>query len=162
MFGDGLEVLGFAFIRGGFQALNFSNVPTGELQAFTVGPTQAGGFDSVLADAVAPIAAVPLRAVPPSGPAAEWFRSAPLTHDLGSSYTEASRDNYFLNAPANRSVCQLDSIWPTLIISFGSLKALWFPCLLSVLGDPGRSGALRCAFCGALNAAAKDALQKSE
>ena len=46
----------------------------------------------------------------------------------------------------------VNSIWPTLILSFGPPKGPTALLACSVVGDRGRSGALRCVFCGALRA----------
>ena len=53
----------------------------------------------------------------------------------------------------------VNSIWPTLIVSFGPPTRPIAP--VAVLGDPGRSGALRRAFCGALRAERRPGLPRT-
>src|SRR5205814_4403805 len=55
----------------------------------------------------------------------------------------------------------VNSTWPTLILSFGPPGTKRSPVLLSALGGPGRSGALRRAFCGTFRAERRPGLPRA-
>lgn len=82
--------VGFGFDRGGFQAQNASFA----VQAFTVTSGGADTLDGALADAVAPVALVPLAEV--SDPVvARWFAARPLKRDVTAGYLPELADAYF-------------------------------------------------------------------
>jgi erythromycin esterase len=43
-----------------------------------------------------------LRAIPKSGPVAEWWQAAHLTRSIGAVYSEANGESYLVNAHAPR------------------------------------------------------------
>ncbi len=97
MYGADMVVFGFAFNRGGFQAIDLVG---GGLREFTVPPAPANSLDAAFAAAGIPILAVDLRGLPADGPGS-WLRSRQLTRTIGAAYDETRANLFFsdLNAP---------------------------------------------------------------
>jgi erythromycin esterase len=91
-FGEELRVFGFAFDRGEFQARDFRR--DGRLRPFRVEPAPAGSLDGQLAAAGLSLAALDLREVPETGPAARWFRAPRATQNMGAGYTDENPEWY--------------------------------------------------------------------
>jgi erythromycin esterase len=87
-FGLGLFVFGFAFERGGFQAIEWPTGTKGGLRSFEVDSAPSGSLDALLTSAGLGIAAIDLRGVPSSGPVAEWFSSPHETREVGAVFSE--------------------------------------------------------------------------
>ena len=87
--GDSLLIVGFAFNRGGFQAIEMPFSAGGGLRSFTVGPLDSGSLDATLAKAGLSVAALDLRARPATGPTAEWFDQPVETRSIGAGFSEA-------------------------------------------------------------------------
>jgi erythromycin esterase len=91
-FGEGLRVFGFAFDQGEFQSRDFRR--DGRLRRFRVEPATAGSLDGQLAGAGLSLAALDLREVPDTGPAARWFRAPRATQNMGAGYTDENPEWY--------------------------------------------------------------------
>jgi erythromycin esterase len=91
--GNDMVVFGFAFDRGGFQAIDGSSAR--ELKAFTVGPALKGSLDDALSSAGLRIAALDLRRLPTSGEVADWFATRRPTRMIGSGYIDSLGERYF-------------------------------------------------------------------
>lgn len=85
--GRQLVVLGFAFHRGGFRAVEMPMGPASKLRDFDVGPAQPGSLDATLASAGLQAAIVDLR--PASGTVAAWLDKPHATRSIGAGYGEA-------------------------------------------------------------------------
>lgn len=93
--GDDYRNLGSAFDRGGFQAL----APTFALQEFQAASGGPETLDGALAETAAPVAIVPLTALPDAGPVADWFATLPLKRDITAGYLEDFAEFYFRPIP---------------------------------------------------------------
>jgi erythromycin esterase len=85
-FGEQLRVIGFAFDRGEFQAQDAA--AEGKLRDFRVGAAPDGTLDAQLAAAGLELAALDLRAVPPSGPVADWFQTTRRMRSVAGIYAD--------------------------------------------------------------------------
>lgn len=97
-FGAAMVVIGFAFNRGSFQAIEMAT--SGEskgrgLREFTVEPAPPSSLDGTLAATGLPIFVLDLRKVPASGPVAEWFAAEQKTRSIGAVFSEASASAFF-------------------------------------------------------------------
>lgn len=88
-FGDSMVVMGFAFNRGGFQAVEMPFSAGLGLRAFTVAPLDESSLDATLARAGLSIAAVDLRTRPGQGPVADWFAGPLQTRSIGAAFSDA-------------------------------------------------------------------------
>jgi erythromycin esterase len=91
-FGEDLRTFGFAFNQGSFQALD---AQTRGLRRFRVGPAPEGSYDAVLAATGHPLAVIDLRAIPETGPVADWFSVPHATRGIGAGYSESAAE-FFL------------------------------------------------------------------
>ena len=98
MYGDQMAVFGFAFNQGSFRAVEMGK----SLHEWTVAPAPEGSLDATLAATTIPLLALDLRAIPKSGPVAEWWQAAHLTRSIGAVYSEANAENYLVNSHAPR------------------------------------------------------------
>lgn len=89
--GDDMVVFGFSFNQGSFQAYSMDR----KLTEFTVDPGPEGSLDATMAAAGLKVAAVDLRALPKSGPAAEWFAEPRGTRSIGALYNPQFAANVF-------------------------------------------------------------------
>ncbi len=96
-YGREMVVFGFAFNRGGFQAIDSIDGSGKGLRSFDVEAAPAGSLDALLASAGLAVAAVDLRALPKDGPVAAWFAEPRVTRNVGAVYVEAFATQ-FLNA----------------------------------------------------------------
>jgi erythromycin esterase len=85
-YGDDLRVFGFAFDRGEFRAIDVN--ARGKHRAFRVGAAPEGSLDHHLGFAGHERAAFDLRALPESGPAADWFGTPRPARLVGSGFAE--------------------------------------------------------------------------
>src|SRR5665213_2011650 len=74
IFGDEMVSCGFAFGQGSFRAVD---MPTGQINTFTVSPAPRGSFDATLASLDIPLFAVDLRHAP------EWFAAPHYSRQIG-------------------------------------------------------------------------------
>jgi erythromycin esterase len=100
-FGAEMVVFGFAFNRGGFQAVEMPFPSERGLRAFNVEAAPPESLDAVLAAAGLQQAAIDLRALPKDGPVAKWFAEPRATRSIGAGYGDAFAANFFAkeNAP---------------------------------------------------------------
>ena len=100
-FGSQMVVFGFAFHQGSFQAVSQSG--GGGLKNFTVPPAPEAILDTVFANAGGPLFALDLRAIPKTGPVADWFGREQRTRSLGAVYDEGNPLEYINGLVAPRS-----------------------------------------------------------
>jgi erythromycin esterase len=93
-FGAEMVVFGFAFNRGGFQAVEMPFPSVRGLRSFEVGPAPEGSLDATLAAAGLQSAAVDLRALPKEGPVAKWFAEPKATRSIGAGYADQLATNF--------------------------------------------------------------------
>jgi erythromycin esterase len=101
--GDDLRIFGFAFARGGFQAVGMGSNQGEGLRDFRVEAPPVGSLDELLDEAVRerraggePAAAwlVDLAALPADGPVAEWFAEPRRARSFGAGFDEARPDAF--------------------------------------------------------------------
>jgi erythromycin esterase len=91
LFGREQVVVGFAFNRGSFQAIQ-----TGVgLVDHSAEPAPEGSLDQVLAAANTPAFLLNLATAPGTGSVADWLASAPLSRSIGSVYSADSAQKFF-------------------------------------------------------------------
>jgi erythromycin esterase len=88
MFGPEMVIFGFAFNRGGFQAMEMPFPSATGLRSFNVDPAPDGSLDATLASAGLSIAAIDLRRLPKEGEVAKWFSEPRATRIIGAGYGE--------------------------------------------------------------------------
>jgi erythromycin esterase len=103
-FGNAMVVFGITFNQGGFRSFGDDL----EFQDFVVHPALEGTLEATLAAAHLPVALVPFHALPPGGPAKEWFNSALPARTI-SSYSEA--DETSGNLPRVRAAGAYDAMF---------------------------------------------------
>jgi erythromycin esterase len=84
-FGAAHVVIGFAFNRGSFLAIDRTD-EDGTIRDHVVPPGPEGTLDEVLARIGLPLLALDLRAVPPNGALARWMATKPRQWDTGLSH----------------------------------------------------------------------------
>jgi erythromycin esterase-like protein len=98
-FGDDLVVFGFAFDKGGFQAIyrpldgQWDGGPG--LRPFNVGPAQPGSVDRVFSGAGLPLFVIDLRLAPESGPVADWLAAPHLMRAIGAVFSPDGESNFY-------------------------------------------------------------------
>jgi len=97
MFGNQMIVFGFAFNQGSFQAMEMPFPSKRGLRTFNVDPAPEGSLDAMVASAGLQIAAIDLRALPRSGPVANWFSEPRATKSIGAGYGEQYAANFLAN-----------------------------------------------------------------
>ncbi len=93
MLGDSMVVFGFAFGRGGFQAMEMPFPSRRGLIVFDVPPLPDSTLDGTLARAGLRLAAVDLRRLP-AGPVAAWFAERHGTRRIGAGFGDAFAANF--------------------------------------------------------------------
>ncbi len=99
MYGNQMVVFGFAFNQGSFQAIEQSK----GLHSFTVPPAPAGSLDATFAAAGIPLFALDLRAIPKTGPVAEWFNQPHQARSIGAIFSDSTAEQYLINLNATQS-----------------------------------------------------------
>lgn len=97
-YGAAMVVIGFAFNRGSFQAIEMARPGESKgrgLREFTVPPAPASNLDGTLAATGLPMCVLDLRKVPATGPVAEWFAAPQKTRSIGAVFSEASASAFF-------------------------------------------------------------------
>jgi erythromycin esterase len=89
MYGTQMVVIGFAFNRGGFQAVSMNEEPRG-LRNFTVEAAPVGSFDALLGAAGIPVFALDLRNAPAP------LREIRQSRQVGSVFSNENAANYLL------------------------------------------------------------------
>lgn len=84
--GDRYVSVGFAFDRGGFQALAMEGQEMGGLREHQVGPAQGSDVEAALRDGGPALFALPLRDLPAQGPAAQWLRRPLPMRQIGAAF----------------------------------------------------------------------------
>ena len=102
MYGSQMVVLGFAFNRGSFQAVGQDDGRFTTLQQHTVGPADAGSFDSMLASAHVPVFALDLRQ-PSTGAIASWLDGAQSTRWIGAVFNSSTPQMYMASITPRRT-----------------------------------------------------------
>jgi len=92
MYGSQMAIFGFAFNQGSFRAVERS----AGLKNFTVPPAPAGSLDATLASAGIPLFALDLRALPKSGPVADWFHATHATRSIGAIFSDDTAASYLV------------------------------------------------------------------
>jgi len=99
-YGDDHFVIGFAFNQGSFQAAYVGQTEAGDyfqkLRAYTVNPAREGSVGNVFSRAGLPIFVLDLRAIPESGPVAEWFSGEHDMRKAGAGFAEDDEDAQYL------------------------------------------------------------------
>ena len=90
LLGRGHLVVGFAFNRGSFQAIEHGR----GLVDHTVAPAPEGSLDSVLAAADIPTFLLDLSSVPATGQVADWLASEPVSRSVGAVYSAEHEQKY--------------------------------------------------------------------
>jgi erythromycin esterase len=83
-------VIGFAFNRGSFQAIEWEV----GLVEHTVPPAPEGSLDRALAAAGKPAFLLDLSTAPKTGPVADWLASKPLSRSIGSVYSADNAERF--------------------------------------------------------------------
>jgi erythromycin esterase len=81
--GDRYVAVGFAFDRGGFQALGMDGESFTGLREHRVGPAASEDLEAALREGGPALFALPLRELPRKGPAAAWLRSPRPMRQIG-------------------------------------------------------------------------------
>jgi erythromycin esterase len=100
--GARLVVFGFAFGRGGFQAMELPFGTGRGLTAFDVGRLADSTLDGTLGMTGMRFAAVDLRALP-TGAVASWFAEPRITRSIGAGYATFAETNFLLPSVAPRA-----------------------------------------------------------
>ncbi len=95
--GRKLVILGFAFDRGGFQAVGVG--AERGLRAFHVGAAPVHSLDAALARAGLPLFALDLRTLPVSGPVAGWFADRRPARSIGAIFDPVSEGFFVHQVP---------------------------------------------------------------
>ena len=85
-------VFGFAFDRGSFQAVEGGK----GLHPMVVGPAKEESLDAALASAGLGLLALDLRALPASGPVAEWFHADRPARTVGALFDPDGEKRYYI------------------------------------------------------------------
>lgn len=87
-YGPDYLALGFAFHRGSFQAIDWTDPsePSEGLTAFTVGPAPEGTVSAALTKVGLPLFLIDLRSAPSSGPVAQWLETEHPERDIGATF----------------------------------------------------------------------------
>jgi erythromycin esterase len=93
--GRDMVVFGFAFNRGGFQAMSRFGGAGPSLKPFTVGPSSEGSLEQALALAGPRIAALDLRRLPKSGEVADWFSLRHPSRTIGALFVDSMEARYY-------------------------------------------------------------------
>lgn len=83
---DRYVAVGFAFDRGGFQALGMDGEGFSGLREHRVGSATNDDIEAVLREAGPALFALPLRGLPKKGPAAQWLRSPRPMRQIGAAF----------------------------------------------------------------------------
>lgn len=78
--------VGFAFDRGGFQALAMNGDEMVGLREHRVGPASGSDIEAALREGGPALFALPLRELPLEGPAAQWLRSPLPMRQIGAAF----------------------------------------------------------------------------
>jgi erythromycin esterase-like protein len=97
LFGKEMVIFGFVFNQGSFQAIEMPFPSKRGLRTFNVDPAPEGSLDAMLASAGLRIAAIDLRALPKTGPVANWFNKPRATKNIGAGYGEAFAAGFLAN-----------------------------------------------------------------
>jgi len=92
--GSNMVVFGFAFGRGGFQAMQMPFPSRRGLQAFVVPALPDSTLDGTLVATGMPVAAFDLRALPRDGAVAAWFGAPRGTRSIGAGFADALAPNF--------------------------------------------------------------------
>ncbi|MEM7156423.1 MAG: erythromycin esterase family protein [Myxococcota bacterium] len=84
--GDDYVSVGFAFDRGGFQAIAMEGNEFGGLREHVVGPAKQGDFEAALREGGPELFALSLRELPKSGDAATFLRSPMAMRQIGAGF----------------------------------------------------------------------------
>jgi erythromycin esterase len=86
--GDRYVSVGFAFDRGGFQALTIDGDRMIALREHVVGPAKDGDFEATLREGGPELFALSLRTLPRNGEAAAWLRSPLPMRQIGAGFAK--------------------------------------------------------------------------
>ncbi|MCX4239947.1 erythromycin esterase family protein [Paraliomyxa miuraensis] len=84
--GNDYVSVGFAFDRGGFQALTVAGDSMAGLREHRVGSAKGSDIEAALRQAGPALFALPLRDLPQQGPAAQWLRSPLPMRQIGAGF----------------------------------------------------------------------------
>lgn len=96
-YGEEMVVFGFAFNRGGFQAIEMPMGTGRGLRTFTVGAAPEKSLDAMLAGAGLQLAALDLRALPKEGAVARWFGAPQQTRSIGAAFSDRQAAAFLAN-----------------------------------------------------------------
>lgn len=104
LYGDRHIVVGFAFNRGGFQAMGTTPGKPGEssLREFVVGPAKPGSIDRTLAEVGPPLFLLGLRDLADGTEAAAWAATPRPLRDVPAGFDPDDEATYYINTPLSR------------------------------------------------------------